>query len=66
MNVEKAKEIHSSQLWEEVCGEIDNRIQAEMQKLTVCTADKLVDIQRRIQFYGEIKRLPQDVIDREE
>ena len=66
MNIEKAKEIHSSVLWTEICGEIDIMIKALESKLRNCSVEGLQAIQIEIQSLEKIKRLPQDVIDREE
>lgn len=66
MEVEKAKEIRSSQNWAEVCKELDLRINNLMQQLKICAKDQLEKIQDKIKAYEEVKRLPTDVIEREE
>jgi hypothetical protein len=66
MNIEKAKEIHSSVLWEEVCAEVDVIIKSLESKLRVCSKDDLERVQLEIQVWERVKRLPQDVVDREE
>jgi hypothetical protein len=66
MNIEKAKEIHSSVLWEQVCLEIDSRLKALESRLRTCTVSELERLQLEIQVWEKVKRLPQDVIEREE
>ena len=67
MDIEKAKELHSSPYWELVVKEIDeNKIQPLLNKLKICGKDDLEDIQTRIKVWEEVKRLPQDAIEREE
>ena len=66
MDIERAKEIHSSVLWTEVCGEIDNCVKALETKLRICSKDDLERVQLEIQVWEKVKRLPQDVIEREE
>ena len=66
MDIEKAKEIHSSTLWNEVCLEIDSRIKALESKLRTCAPAELERLQLEIQVWERCKRLPQDVIEREE
>jgi len=66
VDIEKAREIHSSVLWEQVCVEIDGRIKALESELRVCTPESLGRVQLEIQIWEKVKRLPQDVIDREE
>lgn len=65
MNVEQAKELHSSVLWEELCKEIDNRIKFEEGKLRSCLPEQLKYIQTKILALEELKRIPTDLIDRE-
>ena len=66
MELEKAKEIHSSQNWTEIVNEIDSWIKAEEQKLRVCITEQLSEIQITIKVLEKVKNLPQVVIDREE
>ena len=67
MDIEKARELHSSPYWELVVKEIDeNKIQPLLNKLKSCTKDDLEDVQTRIKVWEEAKRLPQDAIEREE
>jgi hypothetical protein len=66
MNIETAKEIHVSLLWEEICKELDERINKLVVSLRKCTPETLSIIQAKIATLEEIKRLPQDVIEREE
>jgi hypothetical protein len=67
MNIEKAKEIHSSMNWAEIVKEIsENKIQPLLNRLKSCTKDDLEIVQTRIKVWEEAQRLPQDVIEREE
>lgn len=66
IDIEKAKEIHSSVLWEQICKEIDAKVEALESKLRICSRDELERVQLEIQIWENVKRLPQDVIDREE
>lgn len=66
MEIEKAKEIHSSTLWNEVCLEIDSRIKTLESQFRTCSKDELERLQLEIQIWEKVKRLPQDVIEREE
>jgi len=64
MDIETAKEIKHSRLWDEICKELDMLIRNEEGKLRACGEDQLKKIQLKINFLEEMKRLPQDVIDR--
>jgi hypothetical protein len=66
MDIEKAKEIHSSELWGHICKEIDGRIEALEAKLRTCAPTELERLQIEIQLWEKAKRLPQDVVEREE
>lgn len=66
MDVEKAKEIHSSVLWEQVCEEVDTRIKSLEQSLRSCLPSDLEKIQIQIKIWEQVKKLPLDVIEREE
>lgn len=64
MNYEKAQEISSSSLWEEVSKEIDLWIAMELAALKTCTQDQLAVIQQRIKAYERVKDLPRIVKER--
>jgi hypothetical protein len=66
MNIEEAKDIHSSRNWEIICSEIDKNIQSCVEKLRIVSAEGLLLLQHEIKMWEKFKRLPQDVIDREE
>jgi hypothetical protein len=66
MNIDKAKEIHSSSNWAEVVAELDLWIKAEENNLRHCTPEGLNKIQYTILLLERVKNLPQIVIDREE
>jgi hypothetical protein len=65
MTIEKAQELHSSDLWTHVIGELNFRIDLEMQTLRTAPLEKVSSIQQKISILEELKNLPQDVIDRE-
>lgn len=65
MSYETAVELKHTALWDEVMSEIEFRIVNETLKLRQCKPEELKSIQDKIALYEEIKRLPQDVIDRE-
>lgn len=62
LNAEKAEGLKYS-YWDDVCAEIDKKIEKELNKLITCSAEDLSRIQERIKTFAEIKRLPQQVID---
>jgi hypothetical protein len=66
MNIEKAKEIHSSELWTHIVDEIEYRIHCELQLLKTAPLDKVPFIQQKIQVLEQLKTLPQSVVEREE
>jgi hypothetical protein len=66
LDLEKAKEIHSSQIWTEVCGELDLWIRSEEIKLRSCVPEQLPKIQKVIETLERVKDLPRVVIEREE
>lgn len=67
MDIEKAKELHSSPYWELVVREIDEmKIQPLLNRLKSCTKEDLDRIQTEIKVWEEAKKLPQDAIEREE
>ena len=65
MTPDRAKEMKSSFLWAETVEEIDKKLHYETQRLRTCKPEELLLIQAKIQVYESIKRLPDDVIDRE-
>ena len=65
MTESKAREIIDSSIWESVVEELDERIQNTFNDMRNCDADELKGYQRRIKLFEEIKRLPEDVLDRE-
>lgn len=66
MNEEQAVNIKGSSTWNAVTSELDFRIQAVMASLRTCKEEDLKATQIRLEVYEEIKRLPQDVIGREQ
>ena len=66
MHIEQARELLQTKLWTEFCVEIDKRIVADTGRLLECRTDEVVKLQEKVKAYQAIKRIPQDVIDREE
>ncbi len=66
MNLEQALNIKDSSMWRQVSDELDHRINAKLSMLRICTGEDLIKIQNTLTLYEELKRLPIDVIDREQ
>ena len=66
MDIERAKELKTSMIWASVVEEMDKKIHFETQDLKKCKPEELLNIQARIHCYETLRRLPDDVIDREE
>lgn len=66
MRSEVAKELQNNQLWGEIVGELDHKIYLISNKLHTCTQEQLPLLQNEIRILQGIKRLPDDVIGREE
>ena len=49
--------------WDEVCKEIDEKINKALNELRLVTPDKLAILQERIRTLEEVKGLPNQVID---
>ena len=62
----QAKELRNSDLWKSVNIELDYRIQCKTNELKKCDSEGLKTLQDKIASYEELKRLPDDVIEREE
>lgn len=65
MDIDRAEELKSSLIWSSVIEEMDRKIFYETTKLKTCKAEDLLLIQARISVFEELKRLPEDVIDRQ-
>ena len=65
MNLEQAQECRNSVIWKMVCDELDYRISAKINELKKCDAEELLIIQRDIRQLESLKKLPDDVVDRE-
>ena len=65
MNIEEAQSMTQSPYWDGFVKEIDRLIESESLKLRKCSADDLKGCQQVIETLEMIKRLPQNVIDRE-
>jgi len=66
MDIARAQELKSSLIWSSVVEEMDKKIHYENMKFRTCSAGELSLIQARISIWESLKRLPDDVIDREE
>ncbi len=53
-------------MWGEILGELDHKIFLISNKLQTCTPEQLPVLQNEIRVLQGIKRLPEDVISREE
>lgn len=66
MNKEQAINVRQGTEWPLICEEIDKRIDSERSNLENAKGEAVQGVQARIRTLRGIKRLPQDVIDREE
>ena len=66
MNYEKAVELRQSEHWAAICNELDYQIDSLKNKLMLCVPEQLTELQTEIRTLQKIKRLPDDVVDREE
>ena len=66
MNLERANELKNNLLWAEIVGELDHRIFLVGKKFQNCTAEQLPLLQNEVKILESIKRLPEDIINREE
>lgn len=65
MNVEQAKELKNTILWEEFCKEVDRKVDYQKTLLLRCGPEELVSHQEMVKALESIKNIPDDVIDRE-
>lgn len=66
MTLEEAQEARHSLVWKNVCKELDYRKDILRELLLRCNAEELDSIQTKIRLYEEVKKLPDDVVEREE
>lgn len=66
MRIEQAKALELDSNWIELCKEIDLICDSIQIQLTKCEADELLLLQTQYMVFQHMKRLPQDVISREE
>ena len=66
MTLEQAQELRNSAYWSWVGKEIDYRIASLLNMLKACNKDELPAYQEKIRMLEELKRLPDDVVDREQ
>jgi len=65
INFEQAQRVGLSEEWQIVQKELDYRIAGLLSQLKTCSMDDLGATQLKLQVYEEIKRLPEDVKERE-
>ena len=65
MDIKQAEDLKTSLLWSAVLEEIDHKIRFESNRLRTCIPSELQAIQVAIQCWEALKRLPEDVIERE-
>ena len=66
MNVEDAKSLKQSSLWEALSKEIDDKVSGLKESLVQAPRENVVMLQERIKALRNVQSLPQDIIDREE
>lgn len=66
MNLERAQELKGSLIWANACEELDIKIHHLTQKLKTCKPEELEKIQIEISVFEAVKRLPDDIVSREE
>lgn len=66
MDIEKARELKQSMMWAAVVEELNKKVHFEIQKLRTCEKDDLQIIQAKVNCFESLKKLPDDVIEREE
>lgn len=62
---EEAKELKQTLLWDVFCKELETMIETERGRLENASEERVKMIQERIRTLRNIKKLPQDIIDRE-
>jgi len=65
MNLESAREVHTSAIWTKIVDELDYRIHCQLQVLKDAPIEKVQAVQQKIALLESIKKLPEDVIERE-
>ena len=63
--IKQAEDMKSSLIWSTIVNELERKIWYETQKLRSCQPEDLKDIQCKIQAYESLKRLPDEIIERE-
>jgi hypothetical protein len=66
MNYEEAQEVRQTRTWTIIVEECNKRIASLKEQLTTCPPDKLIELQLKLRTWAEFKRLPDDVVDREQ
>ncbi len=66
MSLGQARELTGTDLWESFCGELDQRVNYCIQEMKTCMPEKLSELQTRVKAFEAVKRIPLDVIEREE
>jgi len=63
--IEIWKEIRTTQGWELIEKEIDQRVRNSMEELVMCNPTDVIRIQERVKALNELKTMPEQVIRRE-
>lgn len=66
MDLQQATELKASLMWGGVVEELDRKIFLLTNELMKCSSEELRDIQFTIKCYQSLKKLPDDIIEREE
>lgn len=61
---EEAKELKQTLLWDVFCKELETMIETERGRLENASEERVKMIQERIRTLRNIKKLPQDIIER--
>ena len=65
MTIEQAKELQSSEMWEGVLAELNDRTEICFKQMTNCKPEELVLYQAKLKVYQEVRGILQAVIDRD-
>lgn len=66
LTIMQAKELQSSEAWQGVLAEIEDRTRVCYAQMTSCKSEDLLKYQAKLQVYQEMKGILQAVIEREE
>ncbi len=66
MTPEQARALRSSEVWQWFTKEIDYRVGLLKDQLISCSKEDLIEVQLKAKLLLEVKRIPDDVVEREE